>query len=98
MGYIPIIEFRNPGSLHTVKFILNTPPGTFGPTIIRGGGCLKRCENLIIFLPSKIHFYDFITIFLNNFHDFLVLFRGGGVYSDRTPKSQIWALIRGEGV
>ena len=52
------------------------PPGTFGPTLIRGG-CLKRCGNLMIFLPTKIHFKDFITIFLTNFHDIFVLFRGG---------------------
>ena len=26
---------------------------------------------------------------------FLSYLGGGGVYSDRTPKSQIWALIRG---
>ena len=42
--------------IHTVKFILNTPPGTFGPTLIRGGGGLKRQGNMIIFLPPKIHF------------------------------------------
>ena len=71
------------------------PPWHFR-THLNQGGCLKRCGNLMIFLPTKIHFKDFITIFLTNFHDIFVLFRGGCLQR-QDPKISDLGLNQGGG-
>ena len=52
-------------------------PDTLGPLLNRGGGCLKRGENQIIFLARKIHFHNFFPIFFADTREIFVLFRGG---------------------